>query len=98
MNDKERAPKFKCTVCDVISLEIDLLTAVSPFRDDDTITACPACRMVDEFYAICDHDGCTDHATTGTPMKDGKPTRSGDPECDDYLRLCSKHWSELQKG
>jgi hypothetical protein len=95
---KERTPKFKCETCGVISLETELLTAVSPFRDDDHITACPACRWTGEFSEVCDREGCGRHATTGTPTKDGKPMRSGDPESDDYLRLCSRHWDELFKG
>lgn len=33
----------------------------------------------------CEFDGCHEHATCGTPTKDG------------YKRVCGKHFSELQK-
>lgn len=87
----DRESKWKCDVCGWIGFDSQILEAPSPFRDDDTLTACPKCRMTEGFTELCDIDGCTSEATCGTPIKDGFATFSGDDSRDDYLRTCGKH-------
>lgn len=45
--------RWRCSECDEISAETELLTAPSPFDAMDTLTGCPHCKRVPLFEAIC---------------------------------------------
>jgi hypothetical protein len=92
---KERDSKWSCQCCGHTFVDGEFLQATSPFRDDDVLIACPKCRMTEGFDELCDVEGCTQHASCGTPIKGGFVTFSGDDDCDDYLRTCGKHRNEL---
>lgn len=88
---KIRQSKWQCLSCGWLGKDDHLLTAKSPFRDDDILTACPECKMNGGFRELCDIDGCLKEAACGTPVKDGFATFSGDDSSDDYLRTCGAH-------
>ena len=70
-----------------MTLETELLTAPSPFDMSDTLTACPTCKEVNDFYEVCDEPGCTREAGCGFPAG---------PEFGGYRRTCFEHsqWSQ----
>jgi hypothetical protein len=77
---------WRCKACGHISTESELLTAPSPFSPDDTLTACPECKVCDEgFEQLCDEPGCQREATCGWPSR--LENR--------YRRTCFLHMEEL---
>lgn len=77
----EKTTLWRCKCCDWDGTLGDLLTAPSPFRPDDTLTACPACKVHDELVNMCDESGCRRDATCGFPTDTA------------YRRTCGKHWA-----
>jgi hypothetical protein len=78
--------QWGCNECGVLTLEIELLRAVSPFDASETITACPKCKTIDNFYEVCDEPLCNKEVTCGYPAG---------PEFGWYRRTCSKHYRAL---
>ena len=76
--------KWRCKVCDEITLEVELLHAPNPFNAEDTITGCPACKSCDGFDEICDETGCNQQAQCGFPTGNG------------YRRTCGKHMDSIK--
>ena len=73
--------EYKCMNCGLISKSKEMLTATSPFDAEDTLTACPKCRSMDDFKEMCETAGCTNGATMGMRTDD----KGG------YMRLCYEH-------
>ncbi len=70
----------------MVSLQIELLTAPSPFDDTDTLTACPSCRSCEDgFDLLCDEAGCNDEASCGWPTHNDTGEKTG------YRNTCGKH-------
>ena len=64
MNDLPDAPKkWLCNECGGIAFEI--LSAPSPFDQNDTIHACPTCRTVENLTAACQYPDCSKPAGGG---------------------------------
>jgi len=71
--------KWKCTSCDSISIDANLLKAKNPFDETLIITGCPVCKDVAGFTEICDEPNCVRNATCGFPTPEG------------YRRTCGEH-------
>lgn len=71
--------RVRCRECGWVGLRAEVLTAPSPFRSDDLLTACPDCRFVSEPIEVCDEEGCDKNATCGWPSNKG------------YRRTCFDH-------
>jgi len=82
--------EWRCRECGTVTLETELLTAPSPFDAADTLTACPECKEVNDFYEVCDEPGCTREACCGFPAG---------PEFGGYRRTCFEHsqWARLER-
>jgi hypothetical protein len=75
----QKTKAWKCMQCGTVSLGSQMLTAPSPFDPEDTLTACPKCKSMDEWKEMCEIDGCDNGATMGMNTENG------------YKRLCYKH-------
>lgn len=79
---------WRCETCAEYIKEEDILTAVSPFDPDSTITGCPNCKSAtgdgDGWQEICEIEGCNKPATCGTPVPN-----------EPYLRSCFNHYKEV---
>ena len=63
---------WRCKACNTITPEHALLTAVSPFDAEQSLTACPKCKTCDEgFDLLCDEPGCRLAVSCGWPTLDG---------------------------
>lgn len=62
--------KIKCEECGWVGKSSKSLKAFSPF-DGSEITACPECKFIQVFCAVCDEPGCKKLVSCGTPTKDG---------------------------
>lgn len=82
MTDK----RWKCECCDEVSTCSELLTALSPFDPEDTLTGCPHCLAVNGFDLLCATDGCMKLATCGGPSADGV-----------YRQTCGDHADWLRR-
>ena len=79
-------PRWKCKSCGVVSREIDLLTAPSPFDITDSLTGCPNCKSCsDGFDRLCDEDGCNDESHCGWSTGDKSDRWGG------YRITCGLH-------
>jgi hypothetical protein len=67
----KRNDKWRCASCGMIVYDTEMLVAPSPFSDKDTVVGCPNCKAVDELERACDHMGCTNLSTAGTPYAAG---------------------------
>ena len=86
---RSKGSRYKCDCCESTFNESEILTATSPFREDDILTACPRCALTEGFTELCDF--CDSRASGGCPInEDGTAARSG--EGTDYVRVCHKHW------
>lgn len=79
INEKKQ---WCCDNCGTISLATELLSAKNPFDAEDTLTGCPACKSVNDFYEVCDEPGCVREAGCGFPAG---------PEFGGYRRTCYEH-------
>lgn len=85
---KERQ-RWKCNVCNTVTVETDLLTAPSPFDGAYKLVACPRCKQCDEgFDLLCDEPGCHRHAGCGWPTGDDRDQWGG------YRNTCIVHWGD----
>ena len=82
------ADKRVCSCCDWTGDADELLSAPNPFLDDDTMLACPSCRVVTStVLCACDEPGCWQPATCGVPTPGG------------YRSTCGKHVpATVEKG
>ena len=71
---------WRCTECDKISAERDLLRAPNPFHVELEICGCPHCFGVECFDEVCDEPGCEQPSSCGWPSSSG------------YRRTCGEHW------
>ena len=71
--------RWRCKECNRIFVLDALLTAKSPFSNDE-IYGCPNCKSVECFEELCDEPGCLENAGCGWPTDD-----SG------YRRTCYAH-------
>jgi hypothetical protein len=79
-----RQRKWICQECNLISTEF--LTAPSPFDPADTVIGCPHCHAVNAIVQVCEHDGCKQIATCGSPTPEG------------YIRTCGQHFPGRDHG
>lgn len=63
--------KWRCESCGMIVFSSELLCAASPFDGGDILHGCPNCKTVNDFRRACDHAGCTNYHTAGTPHPTG---------------------------
>jgi hypothetical protein len=68
-----------CHECRHICKETELLSAVNPFDESETIHACPKCKSVEAHYKLCEVEGCPNAASGGYPVMG------------DYLEVCFEH-------
>jgi len=54
------------------------LTAQNPFEKDEIIHGCPECKTVESIRCACEHPGCWEPVTCGTPTRDGYKNTCGD--------------------
>jgi hypothetical protein len=71
--------RWRCTECDWVGPERDLLVAPNPFEPQFEVCGCPECRDIDCFHLLCDEPGCEEDGTCGWPTPTG------------YRHTCSKH-------
>jgi hypothetical protein len=71
--------KAKCTECNWIGQDNNLLSAPNPFNASEIIRGCPDCKSIESCNLVCDELGCKDFASCGTPTKNG------------YRHTCWKH-------
>ena len=71
--------RWRCSDCNWIGNDGELLSAPNPFYPDDTILGCPNCKQIGEFIELCDEPGCDRPATCGSPTPSG------------YRRTCFDH-------
>ena len=72
--------KINCQECGWHGLENELLSASNPFDVEDTIFACPECKIVESTIVnACDEPGCWSDVSCGTPTPEG------------YRSTCGKH-------
>ena len=85
--------KLKCKACHHVTEYKDVLKAPSPFLPEDTLKACPACKLCDEgFYVLCDEPGCMRVVSCGWFTGDKSDEWGG------YRRTCREHWPEADMG
>lgn len=85
MNLIDENRKWKCMHCGSITLEHDLLEAVSPFNPFSLLTGCPVCLYCEDFKMVCDEPGCNLEASCGWPTGDVHDQWGG------YRTTCSYH-------
>ena len=79
MKPEPRPLRWRCTWCDWVGNDAELLRAPSPFRVDDELIGCPFCRACRSLDNACDEPGCDAVATCGFPDPSG------------YRRTCELH-------
>lgn len=72
--------KIACEDCGWHGISAQTLSAPNPFEPEYLIYGCPECKSIETFYVACQHDGCWDKASSGTPLKDGS-----------YVWACHRH-------
>lgn len=80
-----REELWRCSECDLIYWEEQLLKAFSPFDKNDVLIGCPNCKSVDSFTQVCDALSCRKEATCGISTKEK------------YRRVCGDHYRELDQ-
>jgi DNA-directed RNA polymerase subunit RPC12/RpoP len=89
MSNLPEAPKaYLCTECGARVETADVLTAPNPFDPDDTISACPECRSIEQFARACTVPDCKNTVGCGVPGALGYR----------YAWLCGKHYREQEGG
>ena len=79
--------RWRCSACNAVTLEPELLIAPSPFDTTDILSACPKCKQCDEgFDLLCDEAGC-DAVVAG-----GWATGNDADEFGGYKNTCSTHY------
>lgn len=73
--------RYRCTSCQAISTEKEVLSAINPFDSTDYVTGCPKCMSVDNFENVCDEPGCDRTGNCGWPSDAG------------YRRTCGEHYA-----
>ena len=59
-----------------------LLRAPNPFEIEESLSACPACKTIDQIEGVCDEPGCESGNSCGWPSPDG------------YRRTCFEHYKK----
>lgn len=77
--DSRRPMMWKCSECEAITVESELLVAPNPFNPLESVSGCPACKAVADFALQCDEPECRQRATCGTPTAEG------------YAHTCGSH-------
>jgi hypothetical protein len=77
---------WRCTECEHTFAFAEAQRAEHPFNSNATVYGCPKCGEIEGWEELCEVDGCSERATSGTPLKD----RSG------YIRCCYRHFEEQQ--
>lgn len=78
-----------CQNCDWHGLVSEVLRAPNPFDIEETMPGCPKCKTPNRIAMACEHDGCWEGITCGTPLEDGR-----------YALTCGKHapWMKEKTG
>jgi len=71
---------YRCTTCNKIAEDSDLLRANNPFDHTQIIHGCPYCKSVESFTLLCDEPGCENEVCGGWPSDTG------------YRVTCDKHY------
>lgn len=78
-----RAHYWRCSDCNWIGVEAEMLRGPHPFSPGQQIDGCPECREIDSFEMLCDVTGCKEIAGCGWPSAEG------------YRHTCHKHAVQL---
>ncbi|MBL0320730.1 MAG: hypothetical protein IPP74_15755 [Alphaproteobacteria bacterium] len=70
--------KWKCTECQTITDDDQLLIDNNPFIKGRIIVACPSCYTVNAVVIVCDEYGCERVATFGYPTDEGYKNTCGE--------------------
>lgn len=71
--------KWKCSECDTVTDEDNLLIDNNPFIKGHIIIGCPGCFSVNTVVIVCDEYGCENVATFGYSTDEG------------YKNTCAQH-------
>lgn len=63
--------RWRCTECDEIFNEDQMLHAPNPFDTEQTINGCPMCKEANQIEIACDVPGCRRPWGCGTPTAEG---------------------------
>lgn len=82
--------KAKCRECKWGGRTSELLTAMNPFGNGETIYGCPLCKSVDSVDPCCGYGDCWKLCTCGTPTPNGYRHTCGDHTPEDRYAIRSQ--------